>query len=62
MPVAAFGGVLLLNVLNLQHSVGSDTRFKCNVVLCFVVLVAFSTDLLILLGYTPTAVAGNGRL
>ncbi|KAG1675991.1 hypothetical protein FOA52_014235 [Chlamydomonas sp. UWO 241] len=62
MPVTAFGGVMLLNALNLRHSMHNDTRFKSNIVLCFVVLVAFSTDMLILLGMTPIAVAGNMRL
>lgn len=62
MPVAALGGVLLLNALNLPPSMHNATRFKSNLALMFVVGVAFCTDLMIYLHLTPVVAAGNGRL
>lgn len=61
MPVVAFAGVMLLNMLNLPNS-RNQTRWRSNLCLCFVNAVALATDLLIYLQLTPVAMAGNGRL
>lgn len=57
---AAFGGVLVLNLINLatkQHAV----RFRANVLLLFINAVAFVTDLVISLDLTPAALTPAGR-
>lgn len=57
---AAFGAVLVLNVINLatkQHAV----RFRATVLLLFINAVAFITDLIILLDLTPVALTPAGR-
>ena len=61
LPIAAFAGVLLLNALNLPHS-KTDSRFKSNLVLFYIIVLALITDILIFLGMTPLMIGGSKRL
>ena len=61
LPVAAFGGVLLLNALNVPHS-KTVSRFKSNFVLLYINILALATDVLIYLGETPVFIGGSRRM
>ena len=60
LQTAAFGAVLVLNLLNLLMK--RLLRFKCNMLLLFINGTAFVTDLLIWRQLTPTAVSSSSRL
>lgn len=59
--LAAFGGVLVLNVINLvlRHN---RAQYNCNVLLVLIHMVAFSTDLCICKGWTPLVKTASGMM
>ncbi|GAX78757.1 hypothetical protein CEUSTIGMA_g6194.t1 [Chlamydomonas eustigma] len=61
LPISAFAGVLLLNSLNLPHST-NDTRFKSNLVLLYINVLALVTDVVIYYQLTPVLIGGSQRI
>jgi len=59
--VAAFGGVLLLNLINLMFC-SAPVQYNCNVLLVLIHGVAFATDYLLELNATPVVVSWSGRM
>jgi hypothetical protein len=59
--LAAFGGVLLLNIINLVFC-ANPVQYNCNVLLVLIHSVAFATDWLIEAQSTSLVLAHNGRL
>lgn len=59
--VAAFGGVLLLNVINLMFC-SAPVQYNCNVLLVLIHGVAFATDYLLEVNATPVVVSWSGRM
>lgn len=59
--LAAFGGVLLLNVINLSFC-SSPVQYNCNVLLGLIHAVAFATDVLIARRATPVVVSWGGHM
>jgi hypothetical protein len=59
--VAAFGGVLVLNIINLMFC-SAPVQYNCNVLLALIHGVAFATDYLLEIKATPVVMSWGGRL
>lgn len=59
--LAAFGAVLVLNVINLLFC-STPVQYNCNVLLSLIHGVAFATDWLIEAQATPVVVSWGGHL
>jgi hypothetical protein len=59
--VAAFGGVLVLNIINLMFC-SAPVQYNCNVLLALIHGVAFATDYLLEMKATPVVMSWGGRL